>query len=328
MVISMEQLIEKLYNSRNEKITKSADGLFRVGINAISIFKSNDGKVEFILLETGDILGGVISSVGTSTYYSLRDVSIGSNVTAVLMDLDGTTADSEKFWIDVIRKVVAEITGNPSFSFSQGDMPFVSGHSVSEHLDYCIKKFSTKSIKIREAMDIYNRITDESLLALSEGDRKSNLFNPNRGLDTLLTHFKEKKIKVALVTSGNLDKVKPEISTVFSKIKMGDPCEFYDAIVTAGSPIGKGKFGSIGEMCAKPHPWLYLEACQIGLGYLPSNKVFGIEDSGAGVCALRFAGIPVIGLRTGNIVDSGYSFLCDALVDSLSEIPKELQMRS
>ena len=40
------------------------------------------------------------------------------------------------------------------------------------------------------------------------------------------------------------------------------------------------------------HPWLYAEACRVGLGipFEERNSVVGIDDSGAGVCSIRLAG--------------------------------------
>jgi len=55
------------------------------------------------------------------------------------MDLDGTTADSESFWINIIKTVMQEVLHNKNFTFDKNDVPFISGHSVTEHLSYCIK---------------------------------------------------------------------------------------------------------------------------------------------------------------------------------------------
>lgn len=47
---------------------------------------------------------------------------------------------------------------------------------------------------------------------------------------------------------------------------MGDPRDFYDAIITAGFPLRKGEAGTLGELSPKPHPWLYAETARVGLG--------------------------------------------------------------
>ena len=106
---------------------------------------------------------------------------------------------------------------------------------------------------------------------------------------------------------------------------MGDPKEFYDCIITAGFPLQKGSVGTLGELSPKPHPWLYAEAGCVGLGipFEERNQVIGIEDSGAGICSLRLAGYPTIGLASGNIIESGTQFLCNGYKNSLNEIITE-----
>jgi beta-phosphoglucomutase-like phosphatase (HAD superfamily) len=102
---------------------------------------------------------------------------------------------------------------------------------------------------------------------------------------------------------------------------LGDPRDFYDAIVTAGFPIRPGQPGTLGELSPKPHPWLYVEASRVGLGieFTDRNAVVGIEDSGAGVCAIRLAGFPTIGMAGGNILESGTRALCNYYCESLAE---------
>jgi beta-phosphoglucomutase len=50
------------------------------------------------------------------------------------------------------------------------------------------------------------------------------------------------------------------------------------------------------------------------------NSVVGIEDSGAGVCSIRLAGIPTIGIAGGNIVESGTRGLCTHYCQTFEEI--------
>ena len=94
---------------------------------------------------------------------------------------------------------------------------------------------------------------------------------------------------------------------------MGDPEEFYDAIITAGFPLRRGEVGTLGELSPKPHPWLYAEAARVGLGipFEERESVVGIEDCGAGVCAIRLAGFATVGLAGGNIRESGTGMCAD-----------------
>ena len=102
---------------------------------------------------------------------------------------------------------------------------------------------------------------------------------------------------------------------------LGNPAEFYDAVITAGFPMRPGEIGTLGELSPKPHPWLYAEACRVGLGmpFDQRHHVVGIEDSGAGVCAIRLAGFATIGMAGGNIIQSGTGPLCDRYCESFGE---------
>ena len=62
----------------------------------------------------------------------------------------------------------------------------------------------------------------------------------------------------------------------------------------------------------------------MGLKIKNPSRVFGIEDSAAGVLSLRFAGFPVFGLKNGNIFASGLDGLCLKTVGRLSEIIEEI----
>ena len=86
------------------------------------------------------------------------------------------------------------------------------------------------------------------------------------------------------MTSGLHEKAWPEIVAAFRALGLGDPRDFYDAIITAGFPLRKGEAGTLGELSPKPHPWLYAEAARVGLGipFEARNSVLGIEDSGRG----------------------------------------------
>ena len=83
-----------------------------------------------------------------------------------------------------------------------------------------------------------------------------------------------------------------------------------------------GQTGTIGELAPKPHPWLYSETARVGLGipYEERHKVMGIEDSGAGVVAIRLAGFSCVGIGGANIDQSGVGELCNCRIDRLSQM--------
>jgi hypothetical protein len=279
------------------------------------------GNVEFIEYE--DRVYGQIYDGGATVQYELKEVSFGKPIQAVLMDLDGTTLNSEEFWIYIIEKTVAELIGNSRFSLEQRDIPFVSGFTTTAHLEYCIKKYCPDRL-LRDAMQIYHRLSEEEMAKVGRGEGNENAFRPSEGLKEFLLELKARKIKIGLATSGLDYKSIPEIVSVFRRLNMGDPLDFYDAIITGGRRKDVRQYGTIGELAAKPHPWLYSELAYMGLKIVNPSTVVGIEDSAAGIMSLRFAGFTAFGLKGGNIKSTGLSCLCYDLVQSLPEILKKL----
>jgi beta-phosphoglucomutase len=296
-------------------------GTFRTGRDGVrAILGTTDGKLALVVFADHTLVF-VDSALGYPAYYPLRPVKLQRPVRAVLMDLDGTSVHSEQFWIWMIQKSIASLLGNEAFALEDADLPYVSGHSVSEHLQYCIGKYCPGG-SLEEARQHYFRHTRFEMREIMEGRGRQGAFTPAPGLKPFLLAAKERGLKLGLVTSGLHEKAWPEILSAFRELDLGDPAEFYDAIITAGFPLGKGLVGTLGELSPKPHPWLYAETCCVGLGIPVSqrNQVVGIEDSSAGVCAVRLAGFPVIGVAGGNILEGGARALCDYFVDSLDEV--------
>jgi beta-phosphoglucomutase-like phosphatase (HAD superfamily) len=298
----------------------SSDGVFRSGVDGVrSIAATADRKVEFIAFDRRT-LALVTSALGYPAYYPVHAVAIEKPVKAVLMDLDGTSVRSEGFWVWIIQMAIASLLGNARFELEASDLPFVSGHSVSEHLQYCIDKYCPGKT-VEQARAFYFEHTHREMQAILEGRGRSDAFTPSPGLKDFLLDLKARKIKIGLVTSGLYEKAYPEIVAAFRTLGLGDPRQFYDAIITAGFPLRQGDVGTLGELSPKPHPWLYAEVCRVGLG-IPFDQrahVVGIEDSGAGVCSIRLAGFAVIGLSGGNIAESGTKALCTHYCGSLLE---------
>jgi beta-phosphoglucomutase-like phosphatase (HAD superfamily) len=314
--------LEKIKNdSEFITIQQSSDGKFHAGKDGvISITTIGDRKVEFIAFER-HLLACVKSSLGYSAYYPVHPVSLQKPVKAVLMDLDGTSVRSEEFWIWIIQKTTASLLDNPKFELDDADLPFVSGHSVSEHLQHCIEKYCPDK-KVEEARRFYFQHTHYEMQEIMEGRGNVNAFVPVPGLKDFLYQLKSMGIKIGLVTSGLYEKAWPEILSAFRALDMGDPKEFYDAIITAGFPLRKGEPGTLGELAPKPHPWLYAETCRLGLGipFTERNSVVGIEDSSAGVCSIRLAGFTTIGVAGGNIINGGAKSLCQYFCQDFEEI--------
>jgi len=302
-------------------LQKCSDGVFAVGAGGvISITATGDGKVEFIAFHD-HTLAYVKSAMGFPAYYPVHPVKMQKPIKAVLMDLDGTSVHSEPFWIWIIQKTVASLLDNPGFELEDADTPFVSGHSVSEHLQYCIDKYCPDKT-VEQARKYYFEHTRFEMNEITQGRGRKNAFVPAPGIKDFLLKLKSMGVKIGLVTSGLYEKAWPEILSAFKTLGMGDPKEFYDAIITAGFQPGDGQAGTLGELSPKPHPWLYAETARVGLGidFADRNSVIGIEDSGAGVCSIRLAGFSAIGISGGNIVESGTKELCCDYCERFEEI--------
>lgn len=304
-----------------KRLESCGDGLHKTGEDGVRhIISTGDSKVELISFEK-KTLAYVKSELGHPAYYPVRPVALTHPVKAVLMDLDGTTVRSEEFWVWIIERSVASLLKDDSFRLAPEDLPYVSGHSVSEHLLYCIQKYAPAA-GLTEARAFYTQHAQREMDLILAGKGKPNAFTPAPGIKDFLLGLKELGIRIALVTSGLYRKSYPEILSAFETLGMGDPARFYDCIITAGYPVGEGAAGTMGELEAKPHPWLYAEACGIGLGipWEERGAVVGIEDSGAGVCAIRLAGYYTVGIAGGNIIQSGARGMCDRYCRDFEEI--------
>lgn len=301
------------------------DGLYKVGADGVKrIVTPLDKKVELIAY-ADKTLCYVKSAMGYPAIYPFYETEYEGPAAAVLMDLDGTSVHSEEFWMWVIEQATARLLGDKNFQLEDADLPHVSGHSVSEHLQYCIDKYCPEKT-VEEARNYYFEITRHEMKEILEGRGRPGAFTPSPNLKEFLMELKANNIKIGLVTSGLYEKAWPEILSAFQTLDMADPLEFYDAIITAGQAFSKTQTGTLGELSPKPHPWLYAETARVGLGIDPANRrrVIGMEDSSAGVISIRLAGFCAIGVGGGNIEQAGvrpfvHTF-AEGLMDSLPTI--------
>lgn len=309
----------------NKNLQQTYDGLFSAGRGGvINITSPADGRSEFVTFENGEILVTLPYS-SVPVYYPLKKHAFKGPAKAILMDLDGTSVKSEGFWIWIIEQTVCRMMGNPDFKLAEEDVPYVSGFSVSEHLRYCIEKYNLNGT-LETAREHYFDIVHYEMNEIMEGRGKEDAYTVSDGLKEFLIRVKEHGIKIGLVTSGLYEKAIPEIISGFRQMNkeepcLGEPLNFYDAVITAGTAYGKGQAGTPGELCSKPHPWLYRETCEVGLGIHEEefSKVIVLEDSSAGLLAGRLAGFDVIGMKDGNIEAAGLDHLAYKMVDCLME---------
>lgn len=294
---------------------------FEVGKEGVRrILTPDDNKIDILEFEDKKLCY-VKSGMGYPAIYPLHETRFEPKAEAILMDLDGTSVHSESFWMWVIERTTARLLGNDKFKVESEDEPFISGHSVSEHLQYMINKYA-KNANLEEARKYYFEIVNYEMSEILKGRGKRNAFTPAPYLKEFLTTVKKEGIKIGLVTSGLYEKAMPEIVSAFNQLDMGDPVDFYDAIITAGDALRPGQTGTLGELAPKPHPWLYAETAKVGLGisFERRHKVIGIEDSSAGIVSIKLAGFSSVGISGGNIEKSGIGDMCDYRIDKLPEM--------
>ena len=301
-------------------VNVGGEGMFAVGREGVQrILTPLDRKIDLIVYAQ-HTLCYVKSAMGYPAIYPLYEARFEGPAEAVLMDLDGTSVHSEHFWMWIIEQTTARLLNDPGFRLDAQDEPHVSGHSVSEHLQHCIGRYCPNKT-VEEARRYYFEITRHEMKEILEGRGRTDAFQPAPDLKEFLLELKGHGIRIGLVTSGLFEKAWPEIISAFRQLNMGDPRDFYDAIISAGEALIKGQAGTLGELTPKPHPWLYAETARVGLGIDPSKRcrTVGIEDSSAGVVSVRLAGFACIGLSGGNIAQSGVRPLLSRQADSLMD---------
>ena len=100
-----------------------------------------DGKIDIIEFDDKKLCY-VKSGMGYPVIYPIHETRFEPKAEAILMDLDGTSVHREQFWMWVIEQTTARLLVNPQFEREDADEPFISGHSVSEHLTYMIDKYA------------------------------------------------------------------------------------------------------------------------------------------------------------------------------------------
>jgi len=177
-------------DSKLVEIKNTSNGAFTSGKDGVKhILMTPDKKVELIGFED-KTLAFVPSAMQYDAYYPIHPVSMDKPIKAVLMDLDGTSVKSEEFWIWIIEQSIASLLGNPKFQLEEADLPYVSGHSVTEHLSYCIDKYMPGG-SLEKAREFYFMHTHNEMDAIMNGKGRANAFTPAEGLKDFLFTLKD-----------------------------------------------------------------------------------------------------------------------------------------
>ncbi|CAL9029074.1 unnamed protein product [Prunus brigantina] len=229
------------------------------------------------------------ASSGENSVDSKSSLSGLAPLEAVLFDIDGTLCDSDPIHFYAFREMLPEIGFN-------GGVPITE--------EYYIENFAGKH------NDDVARILfpDDFERGLKFTEDKEAMFRrlateqvkPVNGIDKVKKWVEDRGLKRAAVTNAP----RPNAELMLSILGLTD---FFQALI-------------IGNECehAKPHPEPYLKALEIL--NVSKDHTFVFEDSVSGIKAGVAAGMPVIGLTTGNpehiLIEAKPTFLIKDYNDS------------
>ena len=316
----------------------------------------------------GEVFLRVPTPLGRPALYVLPPVPREfDKIDSVVMDMDGSSTDTEKLVLRAMRDMVREILQDPEFRFADktetddGDYPHIIGDSTTNHVRYLLSKYgprvddrklsagylralrrhrevksrfdlmdrdfvsgdrkvfedavlrellssstmprdcadrtalqltdkyNVRMDRLQGAIDIYYANYHVILEGIRDGSVKEALIEPMPFLAEFLSICKKLGVKLGLVTSSVEKEAQIVMPIVFKGMSFDTPYEdYYDAVVTASE--------NEMENYLKPHPMLYDIALTM-MGYqhqTQRNGSFGVEDSTAGLKAVRAAGISAV----------------------------------
>ncbi|PWN58340.1 HAD family hydrolase [Chryseobacterium viscerum] len=180
---------------------------------------------------------------------------------AIIFDMDGvlinTEPQYENFWRTAAKKY------NVYF----------------EDFEKQIRGMTVKRLFEAQFRDI-GEVEKKNLLKEFKACEDEMSFPEISGISALLSHLKESKIKLGLVTSSDLEKLTRVITQKNLDL-------YFDVMITANDVVD-----------GKPSPECYLKAAD-KLGVEPVNCIV-FEDSFAGISAAKSAGMVVVGVSSSH----------------------------
>jgi HAD superfamily hydrolase (TIGR01509 family) len=213
-----------------------------------------------------------------------------SVIQAVVFDLDGLLIDSEPLqawaWHEYVTRFGAVMTPN------------VLGRMLGLRAVDAVKiPIEMLDLPVDEATALHDR--DEIFLAAVP-----NAIRAHTGAKELIADLKQRRIPVALATSGHRRYVDLALTSA-------DLTGLFDQEVTA-ELVTRGK----------PHPEVYLRAAE--LLSIPPNRCLALEDAPNGVTSAKAAGMHCIAIPGEHGSPEGVAH-ADVVLESLSEVIGEIQ---
>lgn len=184
------------------------------------------------------------------------------NIEAVVFDMDGLMFETEKLWLDGVKKT------NEVYGYNVPLSLIIECMGKREDLiDLRLKEKLGADFDTTEFRRLNKMFMDEEVA--------ENGLQIKKGLRELIAFLKSKHIKIAVASSSSIDK----INTRFEQANV-DINEF-DCII-GGDMIDT----------PKPDPQIYLKSCQV-LNVKPENAI-ALEDSDYGIQSAVNAGMKAI----------------------------------
>lgn len=173
------------------------------------------------------------------------------NIKGALFDMDGLLIDSERIWIELGQQINEELQLGLPVSFFYDSVGRREYETMKE-----LSKLLGSEQRAMELVKVYHS-KNEAFIDNYKGFRK-------KGALELLNYLKANNYIIALCTSSYQDQVQ-------IRLRQADiPKEFFDYIITGDKVVN-----------SKPHPEIYLKACEI-LNLAPQETIV-LEDSNYGV---------------------------------------------
>lgn len=219
-------------------------------------------------------------------------------IDAVVFDMDGLMFDTEKLWLDSVKRT------NEEYGY---DVPL-------DLIIYCMgKRNDVIDTILKEKMgDDFDPTEFRRLNQLfMEEDVKQNGLKMKKGLKELISFLKANNIKIAIASSSSFEKIHKR----FKQANLDINC--FDSVIGGNMVI-----------YPKPNPQIYLKSCE-ELGVDPKNA-FALEDSDSGIKAAFDAGmkailIPDIKEPSKETIELAYKKV-DSLLDVIDLLKNEFKL--
>ena len=212
------------------------------------------------------------------------------NIEAVVFDMDGLMFDTERLWIDSVKKTNDECGYNVPLE--------VAMECIGKRADFVDQRF--KEVMGEEFDPIEFRRLNRIYM---DEDVNKNGLKIKKGLKELISFLKENNIKIAIASSTKLEKIQKRFEQANIDIDLFD------------SVIG-------GDMVTmpKPNPQIYLKSCEV-LNVNPANAI-ALEDSDYGIMSAASAGmkavlVPDIKQNSEEVINLAYKKV-DNLLDVIN----------